>query len=186
MDFNSALAAADFGANLFGSISNRDAQKKANEQNLQIALMNLIFQDKMSRTAYQRAAQDLEAAGLNRVLALGGPASTPSGASANMVGPKYDKVSALEVASAKEAIEVQKAQKQLLYDQSAKTKSEVAQLEAALPGVMSNTRMLGYEEQKQKLVKILYDKVGPNAIDALDDFLRATGIDKASTAKGHK
>lgn len=40
------------------------------------------FQRNMSNTSYQRAAKDLEAAGLNRVLALGNPASTPAGAMA--------------------------------------------------------------------------------------------------------
>lgn len=37
------------------------------------------WQERLSNTAYQRAADDLEKAGLNRVLALGSPAGTPSG-----------------------------------------------------------------------------------------------------------
>jgi len=51
--------------------------------NRQEAQKDRDFQERMAATAYQRATKDLEAAGLNRVLALGSPSPTPSGATAS-------------------------------------------------------------------------------------------------------
>ena len=73
-------AGATLGAGLLGAKGQRDA----NRQNLQIAREQMAFQERMSSTAYQRATKDLEKSGLNRILALGSPASSPGGASAVM------------------------------------------------------------------------------------------------------
>jgi len=83
-----AAAIIGAGADVLGGLFGMSGQSSANRANERIAKENREFQERMSSTAYQRAAKDLDAAGLNRILALGSPASTPGGATAVMQNKK--------------------------------------------------------------------------------------------------
>lgn len=77
----------------------------------------------MSSTAYQRAAKDMEKAGLNRILAIGSPASTPSGGIATT--PDFSQIGSRNLNT---AIEAKKAKSQIkLQDTNATSAKQQAE-----------------------------------------------------------
>ena len=68
------------GASLIGGSLASSSAAGINSKSIKLAREQMRFQERMSSSAYQRSAKDLELAGLNRILALGSPASSPGGA----------------------------------------------------------------------------------------------------------
>ena len=114
------------GANVLGGIFNSRGVKQQNQANLQIARENRAWQERMSNTANQRAAADLEAAGLNRILAIGRPSSTPAGNVATMQNENAPTQQGIAEGSAK-GIQAALAKQQLLNQrwQNAQTQSTI-------------------------------------------------------------
>lgn len=78
------------GSSLLGGLFGSDAQKQANEANLQMAQENLAFQQRVETQGLQDRAADATAAqtatGINRLALLGAPTFSPSPVSAGQVG----------------------------------------------------------------------------------------------------
>lgn len=109
-------AAGDLGSAVISGLFGQHSAKK-----------QMQFQEYMANTQYQRAAVDLEKAGLNRILALGSPAPSPAGAAATMpdskVGTSYQ-----TGATAKQQRNVMAASEKLTNEQANTERSQQALL----------------------------------------------------------
>jgi len=108
------------GAQVVGGLLGAKGQRDANQANAREAAKNRAFQERMSNTAYQRSALDLERAGLNRILAIGSPSSTPGGAQARFENDQKQLGESVSQAA------VTAAQIGLIKAQAAKARAEAA------------------------------------------------------------
>jgi hypothetical protein len=137
---------------------------------------NRSFQADQAATQYQRAAKDLEAAGLNRILAIGSPAAAPSGSmpsssAASISQPRIsaDLMKGLAAASAVQQVKQSQAQIKLT-DAQANLVGEQARVTAA-------------EASKQEVHKMMYDKFGPQLEQIVDHLIKKFGIQSGQDTK---
>lgn len=90
-----AVPLLDVGSKIFGGLLGSSSAKDQNQMQMEIAQKQMDFQERMSNTAHQREVKDLRDANLNPILSANKGASTPGGATAQMVSEKAPLANAL-------------------------------------------------------------------------------------------
>lgn len=129
---------AAIGGSIGSSMMGYSAQQQANKANIKEAEKNRRFQERMSSTAYQRAMQDMQKAGLNPMLAFSqGGASTPGGAQGSVdpavldVNPAIQQ--AIAVKTAKQNLENMSATEKQIRSQTYKINAETKAINKQMP-----------------------------------------------------
>lgn len=172
------LAAAD----LVGGAMSYFGQNEANRANAKMARDQMAFQERMSNTAYQRSASDLEKAGLNRVLALGSPASSPPGQSANMQNEFGQIPQSVNAASSKFRMqeEIKLLREQRKNVRSSTNLNDANAVKATAEAAQAEVTKMGWQAV-QPFARDLIDAIrGLNANSARS--LYDTAVDKTSHA----
>lgn len=119
------------------------AQQEANLFNAEEAQKQRDFEQQMSNTAYQRQVADLQAAGINPIMAASNGVSLPSSVAASSVSPgaaTFQMGDLLNLVQLKEMLPLQKAA----------LKAEVANTEAQTSKTQAETEKVSFDIEKLK------------------------------------
>jgi len=144
-------ALGDFAAGAIGPMIagglNYYGSRQANRANREMAREQMGFQERMSSTAYQRAVHDMEAAGINPILAYQqGGASSPGGASIqqqNEIGPAVN--SALDARQKAAEVQNMKSVNRNLEEQNRKIRAETELTKIMADSQRSTAKALAYQ-----------------------------------------
>lgn len=161
--FKAAAPIAPFfsaASSLLGGILANDeraaAAAAANSASAESAAKQMAFQERMSNTSYQRAVEDMKAAGINPMLAaMKGGASTPGGAMYTAQMPQITDVVTPAVGAFAQQQQAG-ASSALQYEQRNKAIFETAQIDADTKRIEAVTKNLQTETERiQATTKML-------------------------------